>query len=107
MLHHPGYRKKFADNLKRELPHLRFAPDFGFRYGGQTAVQPPPGLRKAEAISVQVGRDARRTTLQPGGRQDAAEQRQESLRVNPSLTLGGIPSEVFRYRLGNLVPWSG
>ncbi len=28
ILHHPGYREKFADNLKRELPRIPFAPDF-------------------------------------------------------------------------------
>src|SRR5205814_291133 len=28
VLHHPGYRTKFADNLKRELPRIPFAPDF-------------------------------------------------------------------------------
>ncbi len=28
MLHHPGYRTKFADNLKRELPRIPFAADF-------------------------------------------------------------------------------
>jgi predicted helicase len=26
LLHHPGYRTKFADNLKRELPRIPFAP---------------------------------------------------------------------------------
>ncbi len=28
MLHHPGYREKFADNLKRELPRIPFARTF-------------------------------------------------------------------------------
>ncbi len=28
LLHHPGYRKKFASNLSRELPHIPMAPDF-------------------------------------------------------------------------------
>ncbi len=28
VLHHPRYREKFADNLKRELPRIPFAPDF-------------------------------------------------------------------------------
>ena len=28
VLHHPAYREKFADNLKRELPRIPFAPDF-------------------------------------------------------------------------------
>src|SRR5439155_2137279 len=26
LLHHPGYREKYADNLKRELPRIPFAP---------------------------------------------------------------------------------
>lgn len=26
LLHHPGYRTKYADNLKRDLPRIPFAP---------------------------------------------------------------------------------
>ena len=29
LLHHPGYRERYAANLKRELPRIPFAPDFG------------------------------------------------------------------------------
>ena len=28
VLHHPGYREKYADNLKRELPRIPYAVDF-------------------------------------------------------------------------------
>ena len=36
VLHYPGYRTKFADNLKRELPRIPFAPDFrAFRDAGR------------------------------------------------------------------------
>lgn len=28
ILHHSGYRKKYANNLTRELPHIPMAPDF-------------------------------------------------------------------------------
>jgi predicted helicase len=28
LLHHPGYRTKFAENHKRELPRIPLAPDF-------------------------------------------------------------------------------
>ena len=28
LLHHPDYRKKYANNLTRELPHIPMAPDF-------------------------------------------------------------------------------
>jgi predicted helicase len=27
-LHHPGYREKFVDNVKRESSRIPFAPDF-------------------------------------------------------------------------------
>ena len=37
----------------------------------------------------------------PCCREDAAEQGQDGLVVNPSLTLAGIPSETFQHRLGN------
>ena len=44
-LHHPGYREKFADNLKRELPRIPFAPDFrAFAKAGEGAGQAAPGL---------------------------------------------------------------
>ncbi len=36
ILHHPGYRKKFANNLTRELPRIPPAPDFAaFRNAGK------------------------------------------------------------------------
>ena len=39
LLHHPGYKKKFANNLMRELPHISMAPDFtAFRDAGKSLV---------------------------------------------------------------------
>ncbi len=39
MLHHPKYRKKFANNLIRELPHIPMAPDFwAFRNVGKELI---------------------------------------------------------------------
>src|SRR6516165_10744160 len=32
LLHHPGYRTKFADNLKRGLPRIPFAPEISLAY---------------------------------------------------------------------------
>ena len=35
LLHHPDYRERYQANLKRDLPHLPYAPDFwGFRQSG-------------------------------------------------------------------------
>lgn len=36
LLHHPGYRKKYANNLSKDLPHIPMAPGFWpFRNAGQ------------------------------------------------------------------------
>ncbi|MBK9747329.1 MAG: N-6 DNA methylase [Chloroflexi bacterium] len=40
LLHHPGYRQRYADNLKRELPRLPFAPN-------QARTSPPAPLLEA------------------------------------------------------------
>ena len=46
LLHHPGYREKFADNLKRELPRIPFAPDFqAFASAGKLACPTASRLR--------------------------------------------------------------
>ena len=37
LLHHPGYRKKYANNLSREFPHIPMVPDFWtFSKAGKT-----------------------------------------------------------------------
>ena len=39
ILHHPAYKKKFANNLSRELPRIPMAPDFSeFRNSGKKLV---------------------------------------------------------------------
>src|SRR6266404_4687938 len=102
LLHHPGYRQKYADNLKRELPRIPFAPDFRpFSTAGEKLAKlhldyeklkpwdldfiETPGLPLSYAIEdkMRLSNDQLRLT------------------VNPSLTLAGIPPEVFNYRLGN------
>ena len=36
LLHHPGYRKKYANNLSKELPHIPMAPGFrAFKEAGK------------------------------------------------------------------------
>jgi len=103
LLHHPGYRQKYADNLKRELPRLPFAPDFRpFAKAGEKLAKlhldyeqlkpwddldliETPGLPLSYRVEdkMRLSKDKLRLT------------------VNPSLTLAPIPPDVFNYRLGN------
>ena len=102
LLHHPGYRTKFADNLKRELPRIPLAPDFrAFATAGEELARlhldyeklepyplkwlETPGVPLSYRVEDKMRLSKDKTTLV----------------VNPSLTLAGIPAETFQYRLGN------
>ena len=140
MLHHPGYRAKFADNLKRELPRIPLAPncdhspDHGQSRDREGSVD---AERRAESVRNQRPvRGSRATSFRafakagnqlaklhieyesleewplewletPGQPLSYVVQKmrlsmdKKSIEVNDSLTLAGIPREVFEYRLGN------
>jgi predicted helicase len=104
MLHHPQYRERYAENLKRDLPHI-------------------PLLHRKEAFlaCIAIGRQlmdihlhyeqAKEYPLTWIENQDVPfSWRVEKMRltpdrsaviVNESLTLAAIPQECFQYRLGN------
>lgn len=101
VLHHPAYRERYAANLRRELPRIPFAPTFrpfaeaGARlaelhveYGNQ------PGLPLVERWKPGAPLDMRVERM----RYDPAR---GEIVYNDALTLGGIPPEVDRYRLGH------
>jgi hypothetical protein len=56
LLHHPGYRQKYADNLKRELPRIPFAPSSALRHhASQIAPLPRPsgeGPRRTTFVAL-------------------------------------------------------
>ena len=102
VLHHPAYREKFADNLKRELPRIPFAPisppspkpDANSPASTSTTKRSNPGRSNwienlADPLSYRVEDKMR------------LNKDKTALTVNPSLTLAGIPPETFEYRLGN------
>jgi predicted helicase len=101
LLHHPGYRQRYADNLKRELPRIPLAPEFrAFATAGENLARlhldyeklEPWPLEWIETPGVPLSYHVEKMRL-------AKDKR--SLVVNGSLTLAGIPPEVFEYRLGN------
>ena len=101
LLHHPEYRETYEANLKRDLPHIPFAPDFrGFaeagarladlhvtyesqpEYGKLKFVQTPDTPLNWRVEKMKLSRD------------------KTALIYNDFLTLSGIPPKVFAYRLG-------
>lgn len=101
LLHHPEYRARYAANLKRELPRIPFAPDFhAFAAAGKELARlhvgyeslDPWPLERIEIKGVPYSERVTKMKLSPD---------KQSLCVNESLTLAGIPPETFDYRLGS------
>jgi predicted helicase len=101
ILHHPQYRRKYAANLRRELPRIPFAPDFhGFAKAGARLAdlhvnyekQTEYPLQRLESKDVPLNWRVEKMKLSKDKTQ---------LVYNDFLILGGIPPEVFDYRLGN------
>ncbi len=112
LLHHPGYRARYADNLKRELPRIPFVPPL------PDAQAEGSGVRVFQAFSEAGKKLAdlhlNYETVKPYELEWVAKNpisyRVEKMRlskdktaiqVNDTLTLKGIPPETFEYRLGN------
>ncbi len=101
ILHHPSYREKFADNLKRELPRIPFARKFkAFSKAGQQLVAFHVGYEKLDPTELNRIDSPDLPLSYRVERMKLAKDKM-SLRVNESLTLAGIPPEAFEYRLGN------
>jgi predicted helicase len=101
LLHHPGYRERYAANLKRELPRIPFAPDFAaFAKAGKELARlhveyeslDPWPLK--EIVNENVPFSERVTKMKLSADK-------QSIRVNESLTLADIPTATFEYRLGS------
>ncbi|MYB92713.1 N-6 DNA methylase [Candidatus Poribacteria bacterium] len=102
LLHHPDYREKYQENLKRDLPHIPFAEDFyAFTKAGARLAnlhvnyESQPEYDKLEMIET--------PGMQVDLRVDRMKLSKDKARLsyNDFLTLEGIPPEVFDYRLGN------
>ncbi|MEM9955348.1 MAG: type ISP restriction/modification enzyme [Chloroflexota bacterium] len=128
LLHHPDYRERYADNLKRELPRIPFVPKAvenpspqverdlksgGFWIFSQAGKQlaeihlnyethKPYPLEWVETEDMQT--DWRVEKMRPRKKRDAENGNYkvyDTLKYNEFLTLTGIPEKAFAYRLGN------
>ena len=104
MLHHPDYRGRYAENLKRELPRIPLAgtaEDFhAFARAGRKLADLHTGYELATPFKLQhiENREA-----PPNWRVEAMKLSKDGRDViyNEWLTLGGVPPEAHEYRLGN------
>lgn len=104
LLHHPDYRARYANNLKRELPRIPYAPNFrafcqagrelAFLHLNYEQINPYP---LASAYST----DAHEPDVWRVNDRMRLDKTQGTLKINNMLTLSGIPSQVYDYRLGN------
>ena len=97
VLHHPVYRERYQVNLKHDLPHLPFAPDFwGFVNIGRQLADMHVNY---EALDV-MPRLIETPPLNWRGEKMELSADKTQLRYNDSLTVVDIPPAVFDYRLG-------
>jgi predicted helicase len=121
LLHHPFYRKRYAANLKRELPRIPFASNFfEFAEIGQKLAALHIGYEDADEYPLDMIENpdepldwrvekmrirnkpkkySRRKSRKKGKSQKPSKP--AHIIYNVFLTLGGIPPETFDYRLGN------
>jgi predicted helicase len=102
VLHHPGYREKFADNLKRELPRIPFAPDFwNFAEAGTSLAALHLNYEKLDPWELEFIETPGVPLSYRVDDKMRLNKEKTRLTINPSLTLAGIPPQAFDYRLGN------
>ena len=108
ILHHPAYRERYAVNLKRDLPRLPYAPDFrGFANAGARLAEIHIGYEDVDEYLGGNGAPVLQSIETPDVPLDWRVDKMKlskdktQLKYNDYLTLDGIPSRAFDYRLGN------
>ena len=109
LLHHPRYRERYAADLKRQLPRIPLAPDFGaFSQAGETLAGLHLDYERAEPYELDwrvtrkpISYRVDKMLPQNKRKSEAGYTVYDGLKVNGSLTLEGIPERAFAYRLGN------
>jgi predicted helicase len=104
LLHHPDYRSRYAESLKRELaripPSGRAADFHAFATAGRKLIDLHVNYEKQSTYPL-------KHVENPGARLDwrvdamKLSKDRDAIQYNDFLTLVGVPHEAFDYRLGN------
>ncbi len=104
ILHHPGYRSRFVENLGLELPRIPLVTtldDFrAFQKAGKKLVNLHLDYEKAKPWPVKWV-ETPGVPISYRVEQMRLSKDKTSIKVNDSLTLTGVPSNALDYRLGN------
>ena len=97
LLHHPDYREMYQVNLKHDLPHIPFAPDFWrFVDIGRALADLHVNYENLDVLPNLIETPPLNWRVE----KMALSKDKTQLRYNESLTVVDIPPEVFDYRLG-------
>ena len=97
VLHHPVYRERYQVNLKHDLPHLPFAPDFwGFVNIGRALADLHVNYETLDVMPKLIETPPLNWRVE----KMALSADKTQLRYNDALTVVDIPPAVFDYRLG-------
>ncbi len=110
VLHAPGYRERFANDLAKELPRIPFAPDFhafaeagralsALHLGYETGPQYP-----LEAVAARGGEVLAEDCRIGERAMRFADDGKTALIVNYRLRLAGIPAEAHGYEVNGRTP---
>ena len=103
LLHHPTYRERYQANLKRDLPHLPYVPDFGgFAKAGERLGKIHIDYEEVDEYPLAFI-EKPDTPLDWRVEKMGLSKDKTGIKYNDFLTLEGIPAKAFDYRLGN---WS-
>ena len=101
LLHHPAYCERYQVNLKRDLPHIPFAPEFWeFVEAGRWLADIHIHYEEQSEYKLDLI-ETPDIPLDWRVAQMKFSKDKTQIKYNDFLTLAGIPAEVFQYRLGN------
>ena len=101
LLHHPTYSEKYEMNLKRDLPHIPFVADFwSFADAGAALANLHVNYESAPKYDRLKYIETEGTTVDWRVEKMKLSKDKTQLKYNDFLTLDGIPTEVYKYRLG-------
>ena len=101
LLHHPAYREKYQANLKRDLPHIPYAPDFkAFAKAGAELADLHVNYETMPQYQHYTLLENRDVPLTWRVEKMKLSKDKTKLIYNDYFTIDGIPPRVFEYRLG-------